>query len=71
MAKTVKKPVVSAAISEADLISRFKDPVFDPAPEWIRIDEGKLREFGKLQIQHKLKELELAKQKIEQLGKLM
>ncbi len=49
----------------------FPIEIWDPVPIWARLDEKKLVEFGKLQIQSKLKELELQKSKLEQLAKMM
>lgn len=69
MAKLTEKPVI-ATMTAAEKIRPF--PInWDPVPDWIRLDDKKLAEFGRLQIQSKLKELELEKAKLEQLAKLM
>ncbi|MEI8032317.1 MAG: hypothetical protein WCH05_03090 [Chlorobiaceae bacterium] len=49
----------------------FHYPIWDPVPDWLRLDEQRLREFGRLQIQTRLKELELSKAKLEQLQTLL
>jgi len=68
MAKLTEKLPLSA-ITAAE---KFRIPInWDPVPDWVRLDDKKLAEFGKLQIQSKLKELELEKIKLEQLAKMM
>ncbi|HWR01442.1 MAG TPA: hypothetical protein VN371_06225 [Chlorobaculum sp.] len=69
MANTPVKPGISAA-SVAEKIQHII-PIWDPVPDWARLDEKKLAEFGKLQIQSKLKELELQKAKLEHLAKII
>jgi hypothetical protein len=62
-------PATVSATSASNVL-HLLHPIWDPVPDWIKFDEQRLHEFGQLQIQTKLKELELTKLKLEQLQKL-
>ena len=65
-------PTIPAKVSASSAanVLHLHNPIWDPVPDWIKFDEQRLHEFGQLQIQAKLKELELTKLKLEQLQKL-
>jgi hypothetical protein len=60
-----------SSYAEEKMPHHIPNPIWDPVPDWLKLDEKRLHEFGKLQIQSKLKELELKKAKLEQLQNLM
>jgi len=66
-------PTTTAKVSasnEANALHHIPYPIWDPIPDWIKFDEQRLHDFGQFQIQAKLKELELTKEKLVQLQKL-
>lgn len=60
--------ISSAALS--DILQRWKWQ-FDPIPEWVLLDRDQLREFAKLQVELKIKELQIEQQKLEALNQIM
>lgn len=60
-----------SGIMEEKFSHHYPSPIWDPVPDWLRLDEKRLQEFARLQIQSKLKELELKKAKLEMLQNLL
>lgn len=61
-----------AKIRKADLEKLIKlEQVWDPVPEWLTLNKDILKKFAKLQVEFKLKELDIQKQKLEAFNKLL
>ena len=61
-----------AKIKKADLAKLPKYPqVWDPVPEWLTLNKDIQKRFAKLQIEFKLKELDIQRQKLEAFDKLL
>ncbi|MBK7408453.1 MAG: hypothetical protein IPL49_02235 [Saprospirales bacterium] len=59
-------------IKAADMPEIAKIPqVWDPVPEWLTLNKDILTRFAKLQVEFKIKELEIQKQKLEAFNKLL
>ena len=50
---------------------RFIPPVWDPVPPWLELNEDLLKRFAKLEIEFKIKELEVHQQKLKAFGKML
>jgi len=49
----------------------WRRPIWDPAPDWIVRDPDLYKRFAELEIQFKVKELEMMQQKVMEMGKIM
>lgn len=63
---TPEMPMVTAPA-----IKYFKDWIFDPVPEWLVKDKNKLREFARLEVELRKKELQIEIERMEALEKLI
>lgn len=63
---------VRKAALEKEMAQYIKiPPVWDPVPEWLTLNQDILRKFAQLQVEFKLKELEIQKAKLEAFHKLL
>ena len=53
------------------LIEILRPPCWDPPPPWLKFNDDILRRFTELEIQFKIKELQIQQEKLEQFGKMM
>lgn len=53
-----------------ELLRRI-DFIYDPPPEWLNLDRNRLSQFAKIQIEFKIKELQIQQDKLQRLQELM
>jgi hypothetical protein len=63
----------STQLSETSIIEILKRWKwnFDPIPEWIILDKDQLRDFSKMQLEFRMKELEIEREKLSALREIM
>lgn len=64
-------PKVEWVLDEETVLNILKIPPWDPPPPWLEFDEIRLRRFSELEIQFKIKELQLQQEKLEQLSEII
>lgn len=63
-------PVTQISTSALDEILKWKKQ-FDPPPEWFQFNQEQLREFARLQVALRIKELEIEKEKLTAISEIM
>jgi hypothetical protein len=58
-------------ISPQWLRELFWPPIWDPAPPWLELDRERLQRFVELEIQFKIRELQIQQEKLEQFQKIV
>ena len=63
----------STQLSETSIIEILKRWKwnFDPIPEWLLLDKDQLRDFSKMQLEFRMKELEIEREKLSALREIM
>lgn len=61
---------LSAQSSLAEVL-RKKDWIFDPVPPWLNLNKDQLARFARMQIDFKVKELQIQQEKLQALGKIL
>lgn len=61
---------LSAQSSLAEVL-RKRDWIFDPPPPWLNLNKDQLARFARMQIDFKLKELQIQQEKLQALGKIL
>lgn len=62
-----------ASLSEVQLVEilRKRDWVFDPVPPWLTLNREQLDKFAKMQVDFKIKELQIQQEKLQVLREMM
>jgi hypothetical protein len=58
-------------ISRESLAEIFLHPRWDPVPPWLKISDDVMRRFTALEIQFKIKELEIQQERLAALSEMM
>ena len=58
-------------IKEETLVEILRPPCWDPIPPWLKFNDDLVNRFAKLEIQFKIKELQLQQEKLEQFSKMI
>ncbi len=65
---TPKKKIVATRITEPFIPY---PPIFDPIPDWWKLTPEKMKQFQKLNLQMKLKEMEIQVKRIKEVQKIL
>lgn len=72
---STQDPISTAesSLSEGQLaeILRKRDWVFDPVPPWLSLNREQLERFGKMQLDFKIKELQIQQEKLQSLREML
>lgn len=62
-----------ASLSETQLIEilRKRDWVFDPIPPWLSLNREQLEKFSKMQLEFKIRELQIQQEKLQSLREML
>ncbi len=58
-------------LKEETLIEILRPPCWDPVPPWLKLSDDIIRRFADLEIQFKIKELQIQQEKLEQFSKII
>ncbi|MEB3334365.1 MAG: hypothetical protein VKP70_05210 [Cyanobacteriota bacterium] len=61
---------LSAQASLSEVIRR-RDWIFDPIPPWLNLNKEQQARFARMQIDFKVRELQIQQEKLEALGKML
>jgi hypothetical protein len=56
---------------EESIAEIFRPPYWDPVPPWLKFNENILRRFAALEIEFKIKELEIQQEKLKQFSEMV
>ena len=64
--------VETLELKEAILAEKYwKVPWWDPVPPWLKLDEARLHRFAALEVQFKIKELQMQQEKLEEFSRML
>ncbi len=62
-----------SSLSEVQLVEilRKRDWIFDPIPPWLSLNREQLERFGKMQLDFKVRELQIQQEKLQSLREML
>jgi hypothetical protein len=58
-------------LPKESVIEFLRPPIWDPIPPWLEFDKERLQRFAELEIQFKMKELQLQQEKLQEFTNLL
>lgn len=58
-------------LTRESLVELLRPPVWDPIPPWLEFDKERLNRFAQLEIQFKMRELQLQQEKLQEFTKMI
>lgn len=72
---TAQNPVsdfqISLSQGQIEELLRKIDPIFDPIPPWLVLNKEQLEQFAKVQLEFKIKELQIQQEKFQNLKEML
>lgn len=65
----MSQPLVQ--MSPETLREILRPPIWDPPPPWLELDRDRIRRFTELEIQFKIRELQIQQEKLQEFGKIV
>ena len=64
-------PAPTLQLSSEVLQDILRPPYWDPVPPWLELDRERLRRFADMEIEFKIKELQVQQEKLQQFQQLL
>ena len=58
-------------LTKESLAELLRPPIWDPIPPWLELDKERLQRFAHLEIEFKMKELQLQQEKLQEFTKMI
>jgi len=58
-------------LTRESLAEFLRPPIWDPIPPWLEFDKERLQRFAELEIQFKMKELQLQQEKLQEFTQMI
>jgi hypothetical protein len=70
---TTPENLIDATLAQAQLadVLRKRDWIFDPIPPWLTLNRDQLDRFAKLQLDFKIKELQVQQEKLQAMREML
>lgn len=62
---------VSLSPGQIEELLRKIDPIFDPIPPWMELNKQQLEQFAKVQLEFKIKQLQIQQEKLQSFKELL